>query len=82
MVLGYALATHAAVSARGEYPYNCCISQERDCVTAAVPARRGCAVSRVPQVSFQPLRSHLAYPGSSQQLAQGDTVRQLALGTA
>ena len=41
VVLGYALATQAAVSARVEYPYNCCLSQDRDCVTAAVPARRG-----------------------------------------
>ena len=40
------------------------------------------SVSRVPQVPFQPLSSHLAYPGSSQQWAQWDTVRQLASGTA
>ena len=39
VVLGDALATHAAMSVRGEYPYSYCISQERDCVTAAVPAR-------------------------------------------
>ena len=66
---------------RREYRYGCCVSQGRiPLQLLPQPGQRLChgcrasqerinesAVSRVPQVSFQPLSSHLAYPGFSKQ---------------
>ena len=61
--------------------YSCCASQERGCVvlgyvmtaaSVAASARREknkkvYGVPMTPQVFFQPLHSHLAYPGFSKQ---------------
>ena len=52
--------------------YSCCTSQERTHVSA---------VPMAPWIFFQPLSLHLAYHGFSEQCAQWDTVRQLALWT-
>ena len=70
-----------AASARREYCYGCCVIQKRDCAllgyamaaaTAAVSQERinVSAVPMAPQVFFQPLGSHLAYPGFSEQCRQ------------
>ena len=60
----------AALSARREHCYGCCVRQKRINVSA---------VPTAPQIFFESLRSRLAYHRFSEQCTQWDTARQLVL---